>query len=291
MSTTELAAAMSPSGSTWTTRGRRVDYTLTGDGAEGTVLLIAGLGMQRIEWQPAFVGALLDAGYRVLMADNRDCGRTYVAGTEYGLADMAADLLLLLDHLRLDHGGLDAVHVVGISMGGMIAQHVAMQAPERCLSLTSLMSSTGRRGSGRPHDQAKWIFTATVPCDSVDDYVDYAERHHRSIAGSTHVEVDEARNIAVRAYMRGLRPRGTVRQLAAIKADGDRVERLGAITVPTLVVHGDHDPMMDVSGGRDTAAAIPGAQLHLLPGVGHTIPVAVAGPLVARLAEHFRAAS
>lgn len=277
-----LTEAMSPVGRTWTAPGRRINHTVAGSGEAGTVLLIAGLGMQRIEWQPRFVSGLLDRGLRVVMADNRDCGRSHVAGGEYGLADMAGDLLLLLDHL-----GIERVHVVGISMGGMLAQHVALRAPERCLSLTSLMSSTGRRGSGRPHEGAKWIFTAEVPCDSVDAYADYAERHHVSIAGATHVELEFARETAVRSYIRGLRPQGTARQLAAIKADGDRTERLATITVPTLVVHGDDDPMIDVSGGRDTADAIPGADLLLLRGVGHTIPAALADGLAERLAAHF----
>ncbi|WP_166869273.1 alpha/beta fold hydrolase [Salinibacterium sp. ZJ70] len=277
---------LDPVGSTWTDADRRINYIDTVAGDRGTVLLIAGLGMQRIEWQPEFAAELVRRGYRVISADNRDCGLSNVAGDEYEIRDMALDLVDLLRHL-----GVENAHVLGISMGGMIAQHVAMAAPEITASLTSLMSTTGRRGVGRPHEVSKWIFRTDAPSENLDEFLDYAIRHHESIAGPHYVELEFARETALRAFERGLRPAGTARQLAAIQADGDRHERLGAITVPTLVVHGDADPMIDVSGGEDTAAAIPGSRLELLPNVGHTIPVAVVPQLVDVLTEHFAAAS
>ncbi len=285
MTAPSVSPTLDAVGTTWIDGDRRINYVDAGAADAGVVLLIAGLGMQRIEWQPEFPAELVRRGFRVIAADNRDCGLSHVPGGEYGIRDMALDLIDLLRHLRIDR-----VHVVGISMGGMIAQHVALAAPELTASLTSLMSTTGRRGVGRPHEVSKWIFRTDAPSDDRDAYLDYAIRHHESIAGPHHVELDFARENALRAFERGLRPEGTARQLAAIQADGDRHERLGAITAPTLVVHGDADPMIDVSGGEDTAAAIPGARLALLPDVGHTIPVAVVSQLVDLIAEHAAAA-
>lgn len=276
------AATLDPVGTDWVDGERTINFVRAGDGAAGTVLLIAGLGMQRIEWQPEFAAELIRRGYAVISADNRDCGRSYGPDAEYGIRDLALDLVALVRHLDVA-----PVHVVGISMGGMIAQHFALAAPELCSSLTSLMSTTGRRGVGRPHEISKWIFRTDAPTDDLDTYLDYALRHHESIAGPHHVELDFARENAVRAFERGLRPEGTARQLAAIQADGDRSERLADVAVRTLVVHGDADPMIDVSGGEDTAAAIPGSHLVLLEGVGHTIPVAVVPTLVDALTAHF----
>ena len=284
---TQTHAALDPIGATWNGPGRGINYTLTGDGSRGVVLLISGLGMQRIEWPSEFIDAIQRAGYRTLLADNRDCGGTDVVGDDaYSLADMAGDLVALLDGL-----GIDRVHVVGMSMGGMLAQHLALQAPERCLSLTSIMSTTGRRGVGRPHDQAKWIFTTATPSAPQEAFVDYAVRSHRSIAGERYVDEQHARAVAEQVLARGPRPNGTARQLAAIQADGDRSERLATLRVPTLVVHGDADSMIDVSGGEDTAAAVPGARLVIVPELGHSVPRELSAELAAMLVEHFAEAS
>lgn len=284
---TQTHAALDPIGATWNGPGRSINYTLTGDGSRGVVLLISGLGMQRIEWPSEFIDAIQRAGYRTLLADNRDCGGTDVVGDDaYSLADMAGDLVALLDGL-----GIDRVHVVGMSMGGMLAQHLALQAPERCLSLTSIMSTTGRRGVGRPHDQAKWIFTTATPSAPQEAFVDYAVRSHRSIAGERYVDEQHARAVAEQVFARGPRPDGTARQLAAIQADGDRSERLATLRVPTLVVHGDADSMIDVSGGEDTAAAVPGARLVIVPELGHSVPRELSAELAAMLVEHFAEAS
>lgn len=284
---TQTHAALDPIGATWNGPGRSINYTLTGDGSRGVVLLISGLGMQRIEWPSEFIDAIQRAGYRTLLADNRDCGGTDVVGDDaYSLADMAGDLVALLDGL-----GIDRVHVVGMSMGGMLAQHLALQAPERCLSLTSIMSTTGRRGVGRPHDQAKWIFTTATPSAPQEAFVDYAVRSHRSIAGERYVDEQHARAVAEQVFARGPRPDGTARQLAAIQADGDRSERLATLRVPTLVVHGDADSMIDISGGEDTAAAVPGARLVIVPELGHSVPRELSAELAAMLVEHFAEAS
>lgn len=283
---TKANAALDPLGETWRGPGRSINYTLTGDGTRGVVLLISGLGMQRIEWPGEFIDAIQRAGYRTLLADNRDCGGTDVDGAvagdgAYTLADMAGDLVALLDGLKIDR-----VHVVGMSMGGMLAQHLALQAPERCLSLTSIMSTTGRRGVGRPHDQAKWIFTTPAPAAPQAAFVDYAVRSHRSIAGERYVDETHARDVAERVFARGPRPAGTARQLAAIQADGDRSERLATLSLPTLVMHGDADAMIDVSGGEDTAAAIPGARLVIIPELGHSIPRELSAELAEIITTH-----
>ena len=284
---TQADAALDPIGEMWHGPGRRINYTLTGDGSRGIVLLISGLGMQRIEWPREFIAAIQRAGYRTLLADNRDCGGTDVSSDgAYSLADMAGDLIALLDGLAIER-----VHVVGMSMGGMLAQHVALQAQERCLSLTSIMSTTGRRGVGRPHEQAKWIFTTPSPAAPQEAFVDYAVRSHRSIAGERYVDEPHARAVAERVFARGPRPDGTARQLAAIQADGDRSERLATLTLPTLVVHGDADSMIDVSGGEDTAAAVPGARLVIVPELGHSVPRELSAELAAMLVEHFAEAS
>lgn len=279
--------ALDPVGTTWDSAERHINYTLTGPSQGEVVLLVAGLGMQRIEWTAEFVEAIHDAGYRTLMADNRDCGATQVdSETSYTLEDMAQDLIALLDGLQIAH-----VHVVGMSMGGMLAQHIAISAPERCLSLTSLMSTTGRRGVGRPHEQSKWIFTSSAPTDSLAAYTEYAQRQHRSIAGARYVDDVHAAATAARVFARGVRPDGTARQLAAIQVDGDRTERLAMVTAPTLVVHGDADPMIDVSGGEATSAAIAGSTFVTIADMGHSVPVALASELSSLMAAHFDASA
>lgn len=277
----DVTTALDPCGITWATRGRRLNYAVAGTGDSGTVLLISGLGMQRTEWTPQFVAALLRRGYRVLLADNPGCGRSVSSRRPLTLPAMADDLIDLVHHLSVA-----PVHLVGISMGGMIAQHLALRAPELCGSLTSLMSTTGRRGVGRPAQQAKWIFSAPVPTDTEEEYVEYAVRHHEAIAGERYLDIPLARTTASLAYERGVRPDGTAAQLAAIRVDGDRTDRLQDMTVPTLVLHGDSDPMIDLSGGRDTASAIPAATLHIMEGLGHTIPSAEADNIARLIDAH-----
>ncbi|WP_161937448.1 alpha/beta fold hydrolase [Leucobacter sp. G161] len=284
-----IAELLEPyTGSTAEISAGTVNYSLLGEPRLGTVLLISGLSMHRTDWSPELIAGLHDAGYATLAADNRDAGASTLLNENveaYGLVDMAADLRELIELL-----GVGPVHAVGISMGGMIAQHLALLAPAQLRSLTSVMSTTGARGVGRPHEDSKWVFLTPAPTDSREAYVAYALRYHEALTGGHFSDPERARQTAEIAWTRGINPEGTVRQLGAIQADGDRTERLAAITVPTLVVHGDADPLIGVSGGVATAAAIPGATMFTVPGMGHAIPWQRAGALTDRLVAHFTAA-
>lgn len=273
----------------------QLDHELTGPSGAPVLLLVAGLGMQRVEWPVAFLDAVHAAGMRTLTVDNRDCGRSTVVGDDspvepgfdllrvepaYTLRDLALDLLELLAEV-----GLERVHALGISMGGMVAQHLALEAPERLASLTSLMSTTGAPDVGHAAKPTRWIFRTPEPTD-LEGFVAYAVRKHQSITAPGYDDSDAVAQVAREAWARGVHPRGTGRQLAAIRSDGDRTSRLAGITTPTLVVHGTADPMIDVSGGQATAQAIPGARIHLVEGMGHTIPIDLAGTLAQVVADH-----
>lgn len=273
-------SAVTAAGRTWSIRHGRVSDP------RGTVLLIAGLGMHRIEWSAELVRHLQRADYDTLTVDNHDAGLSRLRSAEepYSLADIAHDLIDLLDVLKLDR-----VHVVGISMGGMIAQHVALAAPTRTASLSSLASTTGRRGVGRPAQHVKWIFTTPLP-DEHDAYIDYVRQHHWCITSDTDRDLERATWLGEQVWERGLDAAGYARQLAAIGADGDRTDRLRAITVPTLVLHGEADPMIDISGGQDTAAAIPESRFVAVPRMGHVITWQNAHQVGAHLVTHFHEA-
>ncbi len=279
--------------------------TACGDGDEDAVghdemvVLVSGLGSQRIAWPPELRDRLHAAGYRTVTVDNRDVGRSTVLPGEvldlpvgddgwpaavYNLEEMAADLVAVLDHLEATRA-----HVVGLSMGGMIAQHLAFDHPDRVATLTSVMSNTGHRDTGQADPEAGWVLTTPTPSDH-DAYLAHAIELARAIGSPGHL--DEARVLA-RAevtHARGIHPAGTARQLLAIRADRDRTGRLAGVRAPTLVVHGTADPLIGVSGGHATAAAIDGAQLELVEGMGHDLPVAlleeVTRPLLSHLATH-----
>ena len=246
------------------------------------VLLIMGLGGPMFWWEDDFCQDLADRGFRVVRYDNRDVGRSQAgsgparlvpaylrrATPEYSLEDMAADAAGLLRHL-----GIDRAHVVGVSMGGMIAQLLAIRYPELVRSLVSMMSTTGSRKVGRISAKVLVRMFRKIP-DDEDGYV------RRNIEGfqrigspryfQTNLERQQAR--ARRTYAYGLNPAGTMRQLAAIVHAPDRTAELAKIRVPTTVVHGTADPLVHVSGGKATARAIPGAELVLIPGMGHDMP-------------------
>jgi pimeloyl-ACP methyl ester carboxylesterase len=189
------------------------------------------------------------------------------ADVPYELADLADDTAGLLDHLNLD-----SVHVVGASMGGMVAQLVAIRYPERVRSLTSIMSNTGEQGVGAPSDAAAGVLLAP-PARDRQTAIERAVDTYRVI-GSPGFEFDEAalRERAGLSFDRAYDPAGVARQLAAILTTPDRTPDLGKLDVPALVVHGSHDQLVDVSGGRATAAAIPGAELMVVDGMGHDLP-------------------
>ena len=276
-----------------------LDHDLHGP-ADGPVLvLLAGLGTQRHWWPPGLLD-LLAAEHRLVVPDNRDVGRSPwmdhlgPAGPRiaalgegrsveplYTLADMAGDVVATLDHL-----GIPEAHVVGASMGGMIAQHVAMGWPGRTTSLTSIMSTTGGPDvpSGDPAVLGSLLESA--PTTSEEAYVEAATASSRLSANSPLFDEEDARRRHRLSYRTGLNPRASGRHLLAAMLDGDRTERLQRLEVPTLVVHGEVDPMLHVEGGRATAAAIPGAELLILPDVGHELPRAVHERVAAAIAAH-----
>jgi pimeloyl-ACP methyl ester carboxylesterase len=267
-----------------TANGLKIEYETTGDPADRPLLLVMGLGTQLIYWADAFCQALADRGFFVIRYDNRDVGlsaRLESAGipdlaaimegkadSAYHLSDMAADGIGLLDAL-----GIDAAHVVGASMGGMIAQHMALDHPARVLSLCSIMSTpTGRMDAAPPTPEASALLSQPPPAGRQEAIAASVEAAR--VIGSTGFPLDEAaiRDRAGRSYDRGFYPLGPMRQFAAILAAGDWSPRLAALDIPTLVIHGDADPVIRPFWGKKTAEAIPHANLLLIPGMGHDLP-------------------
>ncbi len=277
--------------------GITIEYESIGEESRPPLLLVAGLGAQLISWDDELVGLLVDRGFRVIRYDNRDVGRStwfdglgvpnaldVLSGTAtapYLIADMADDAAGLLDAL-----GIERAHVVGVSMGGMIAQSLAIWHPDAVATLTSIMSTTGDPAVGAAHDDAVQLLLADPPTDR-DGAIAAALAGWR-VVGSPGYPADEARIAAnaAAAYDRAWHPDGTARQLVAVLASPDRTPDLRRLAVPTLVVHGDADPLIDPSGGEATAQAIPGAELWMLPGVGHDLPPQLFSALADRLAEH-----
>jgi pimeloyl-ACP methyl ester carboxylesterase len=273
-------------------------YETFGEPANPAVLLIMGLGTQMIAWHEDFCGQLADRGFHVIRFDNRDVGhstsldhakpptrgeiiRRRPKAAAYDLSDMAADAVGLLDHLEID-----AAHVVGASMGGMIAQLVAAERPDRVLSLVSIMSNTGSMWNGQPALRL-YPFLLRPPPREKDAYLDAMVLLFNAI-GSSGFERDEQelRELAGLMYDRGINHHGTERQLAAILSTGDRKDALKRIKAPTLVIHGRSDRLVRHSGGRATARAIPGARLDLVPGMGHDLPRQVWDRIIDGIAEN-----
>lgn len=280
--------------------GAWTDVDVAGPDDGEVALLICGLGQHRTDWPPELRMRLHAAGYRTVCADNRDAGRATVldGGLEdlprgedgwpvppYDLARVAADQVEVLDHLDVARA-----HVLGVSMGGMIAQHVAFGHPDRVATLTSVMSTTGARKVGGPHERAKPVLTTVSPTDTLAAYTDHLVDLQQLICSPDHHEPDRVRARARVRWARGVAVVGTARQLLSIRADGDRTQRLAAVTAPTLVLHGADDPLIDVSGGHATAEAIAGAQLEVVDGWGHDLPLAlldrVATPVLDHLGAH-----
>ena len=290
--------------------GLTIDYELRGDSAAPPLLLVMGLGMPAALWPDEFVQALTDQGLRVVTFDNRDCGgSTRLEGVPvpnvlraigrallrrpvtapYRLEDMAADTVSLLDAL-----GLERVHVVGASMGGMIGQVVAAQHPGRVLSLTSIMSNSGNPERKIAFGRWKALRAIIRRPPRPDDYPAVVEHLLRvfSIIGSPahRHELAAMRPLFERVARRGLYRNGTARQLLAILATGDRRPMLQKIMAPTLVLHGADDPLVPLAAGRDTATNIAGAKLEVVEGMGHDFPPTLLARLALRIAEHCRTA-
>ena len=280
--------------------GFRICYRLSGDEGGEPLLLIAGLGLHMTSWPRALVDGLVAQGFRVITFDNRDVGRSSratarppglarqlfrrITPDSYDLGDMANDTMGLLDFLRIKQ-----VHLVGMSMGGMIAQTIASRHPERVRSLTSIFSTTGDSRIGQPALSTLWRFTKPRPRtrdEAVESYLGMA-RH----IGPAGLDEQGARTYAAEAWDRGdgaTAHRGIARQVGAIMKSGDRTEQVRQITAPTLVIHGDVDHMVNPNGGRATADAIPGAKHVTIHGMGHYLSEAISPRLVDLIVDNTR---
>jgi pimeloyl-ACP methyl ester carboxylesterase len=279
-------------------RGIELCYDEFGDPEHPAIVLIAGLGQQKHTWSEEFAVALTERGYRVVRFDNRDVGRSTHAGfpapnplavlrggndkRQYHLGDMARDTVGLLDAL-----GLPDADLVGISMGGMIAQTVSAHYPGRVRTLTSIMSTTGAPRIGRPARSTWWRMATAKKPRSRAEAIEAGVRIFRHIA-SHGFPFDEARvreKVGI-AWDRDPNPDGMPRQLAGIFASGDRTRELSQIDVPTLVIHGDRDRMVNPTGGVATARAIPGARLEVISGMGHDLPMGAWDRILDLISEH-----
>ncbi|HEY1273775.1 MAG TPA: alpha/beta fold hydrolase [Thermoleophilaceae bacterium] len=276
----------------------QIAYETMGDPSDPPMLLVMGLGMQLIHWPDELCAKLVERGFFLIRFDNRDAGhstqidapapnlRRAFAGlrieSAYKLRHMAGDAFGLMDHL-----GVQAAHLVGVSMGGMIAQQMAIEHPERVLSLASIMSTTGERRVGRPKLRLWALMTRPAPRER-DAYIEYFVRLFRAIGSSKRYPANESmiREEAARTYDRGYHPAGTSRQLGAIIASGDRTDRLRDVRVPTVVVHGRSDPLVPFRGGAATARAIPDARLVAIDGMGHDLPPEVWPTIVDAVVEN-----
>ncbi|HYZ82260.1 MAG TPA: alpha/beta fold hydrolase [Solirubrobacteraceae bacterium] len=277
-------------------------YETFGSSDHPPLLLIMGLASQMLLWDDQFCEQLAARGFLVIRFDNRDSGRsTYLKGAviatrwqlltrsakaaAYTLDEMAQDAVGLLDHL-----GIAAAHVVGVSMGGMIAQLMAINHRERVLSLVSIMSTTGNRRVGRAQPRMMMRLMRRGARER-DAYIEDHVETYRAIGSRVYdFEEEHKRERAARMFERGVYPAGSARQLAAVTSATDRTEALAAVRVPTTVIHGDADPLVDVSGGRATAEAIPGAKLVIFPGMGHDLPRALWPEIIDAIVQNTAAA-
>lgn len=278
----------------------RIDiaYEQWGDPGDPPVLLIMGVGGQLVSWPAGFLNALVARHLQVIRFDNRDSGRSThfasapkpdlaaalggdVSSASYTLSDMAADAVGLLDTLEIS-----GAHVVGASMGGAIAQVMAIEHPNRVRSLTSIMSTTGDMSVGQPHPATLKELFSGPPATNREGAIRRAVRSCAIIGSPAYrIEIADIEERAGLAWDRDHDETATARQAVASLASGDRTDKLRYLMVPTLVVHGTDDTMCDVSGGRATAAAIPGAELILIDGMGHDLPPG----LWDRIADHIAA--
>jgi pimeloyl-ACP methyl ester carboxylesterase len=282
--------------------GIELCYEIFGADDAEPMLLIMGLGAQMIHWDDEFCQQLAARGFRVIRFDNRDIGKsTRLSGGKrltagellklrflgipvaapYKISDMANDVIGLLDTL-----GIRSAHLVGASMGGMIAQEIAISSPERVRSLTSIMSTTGNPKLPQPTREASAMLLAPPPATRDEFIARFAQTWKILRAGSFPLDEAKDRDRAERTYARGLNPPGVGRQLRAILASGSRKERLKSVKAPTLVIHGTVDPLVRPAGGKDTAASIPGAKLLMIEGMGHALPIPMWPQIIGAIADH-----
>jgi pimeloyl-ACP methyl ester carboxylesterase len=284
--------------------GLTLCYDTFGDRRAKPLVLIMGLGAQMIDWPDAMCTTLAERGHYVVRFDNRDIGRSTrfdgvpvpnpmemiarravgaSVSAPYLLADMAADTLGLMDAL-----GLEDANIAGASMGGAIAQQIALTAPARVRTLISIMSTTGAASLPQPKAEAMALLVTPAPTDRAG-YVAFRKKSASILRAGSYPD-DEAQDEvrALRSFERGLNPPGAGRQLAAIIASGDRTPALAELATPTLVIHGDNDPLIPVEAGMLTARTVPGAKLEIVKGMGHALPSAHWPSLVSTMAAFTR---
>ncbi|HXA46235.1 MAG TPA: alpha/beta hydrolase, partial [Burkholderiaceae bacterium] len=273
------------------------------------ILLIMGLGMQLTSWPEIFCQGLVEQGFFVIRFDNRDCGLSskldhlgkpnFVLNqirsmlrlpvrAGYTLIDMARDSIAVLDAV-----GVKQAHIVGASMGGMIAQIVASNYPERALSLTSIMSTSGRRGLPGPTVAARRaILSRPAQPNNIDQVVQHFAGVYRAIGSPAYpTPEDVLRKRVAASIKRSVCPAGVLRQIAAIVASGNRVKLLQALRTPTLVIHGTADPLVPIACGRDTARLVPGAVMREIVGMGHDFPAQLNETLMRMIGAHCKTQS
>ncbi|CAN5146855.1 alpha/beta hydrolase [soil metagenome] len=283
--------------------GIELNYDSFGDPAAPPVVLIMGLGTQMIAWEEAFCEDLAARGRWVIRFDNRDIGRSTkldalgvpnvpvlvqaaLSGKQiqapYLLSDMAADTIGLLDALDIK-----TAHIVGASMGGAIAQTLAIEHPARLRTMTAIMASSGAPGLPPPTPEAMMALLTPAPTDKPGFLARYVKTW-KLLRGTTAFPLDEARDLAKgeRSFDRGISPAGTARQLIAIVASGSRKEALVGVRVPTLVIHGDADPLVPLAHGLDIADTVPGAKRLVIPTMGHALPVSMWPEIIGAIAAH-----
>ncbi len=262
--------------------GIEIAYQEVGDPDGEPLLLVMGLATQMIAWDEEFCSLLAERGFRVIRFDNRDVGHsTKLDGARvpgrldlflgrnpaYLLSDMAADAVGLIDHL-----GIESAHVVGVSMGGMIGQTLAIEHPDRIRSLVSMHSTTGSRRVGQPTLKVFAHMLSDAPRDR-DAFIERIRRTYELIGSPAYpTDQERLRRVAEASWERGHNPRGVLRQLHAIGASGDRTAALRGLDLPATVIHGTRDTLVRPSGGRATARAIPNARLRIVEGLGHDLP-------------------
>jgi pimeloyl-ACP methyl ester carboxylesterase len=277
-------------------------YDTFGNPNDPPILLVMGLGCQMIDWREEFCAELASRGYWVIRYDNRDIGLStkfdeagvpnvlemFIASTQggtidsaYTIKDMANDGIGLLDALEIEKA-----HVVGVSMGGMIAQSMAIHHPARLASLISIMSTTGEPELPPPTPEALAVLTTPAPTDR-EGYIENSVQNGRVLSGPKFPpNEDLLREHAALKFDRGIHPAGVARQMAAIMASEGRREKLKSVTIPTLVIHGDVDPLVPLEGGKDTAHAIPGAELIIMEGMGHDLPLELWHQIIDAIVKH-----
>lgn len=248
-----------------------LEFETFGDDRPETILLVNGLGSQMTRWPADFCETLVARGYRVIRFDNRDTGlSTWLDGHDYTLAEMANDAVAVLDAT-----GVARAHIAGVSMGGMIVQRMAIDHPDRVLSMTSIMSAPGAKGTLTSTAEAAAVLNVAPPDpkSNYEAFIAHVMKNNRTIGSPGYPWTEaELRARAEGEYRRAFNPPGVVRQRHAIMADGDRVPALTKLKIPVVVLHGVDDPLVQPIGGEATAAAIPGAELRMIPGMGHDLP-------------------